>query len=193
MVTKSCIAQFVEGDAFNPSALSDYSTGPSPVLAHAKSTLSPFQASAGCPRAGLFASFARSANKRLIAVGKFERNVKDHLSMFLKLRFHVLQRSRNDTFLRAFVNTLSSFWPSSGGSMSETVLLMRPCWCLTGQVGPPPPPLRGRPHRLTAGRGAVEPPPALTVSGNVSYCRGPVRGKKQQTFYPCCSNSARTG
>ena len=30
--------------------------------------------------------------------------------------------------------------------MSETVLLMRPSWWLTGQVGPPPPPLRGRPH-----------------------------------------------
>ena len=53
------------------------------------------------------AAFPRSANKRLIAVGKFERNVKDHLSMFLKPRFHVLRCSRNDTFLRAFVNILS--------------------------------------------------------------------------------------
>ena len=41
LVTKSCIARFVEGDAFNPSALNDCSTGPSPPLAHAKSTLSP--------------------------------------------------------------------------------------------------------------------------------------------------------
>ena len=64
-------------------------------------------------------------------------------------------------------------------------LLMRPCWCLTGQDGPPPPPLRGRPHRLTAGRGAAVPAPARTVSGSVSYCRGPVRGEKQQTFYKC--------
>ena len=55
------------------------------------------------------AAFARFPNKRLIAVGKFERNVKDHLSLFLKLRFRVLRRSRNDTFLRAFVNTLSFF------------------------------------------------------------------------------------
>ena len=55
------------------------------------------------------AAFARFPNKRLIAVGKFERNVKDHLSLFLKLRFRVLLRSRNDTFLRAFVNTLSFF------------------------------------------------------------------------------------
>ena len=34
LVTKSCIARFVEGDVFNPSALSDCSTGLSPPLAH---------------------------------------------------------------------------------------------------------------------------------------------------------------
>ena len=66
--------------------------------------------------------------------------------------------------------------------MSEAVLLMRPSWWLTGQVGPPPPPLRGRPHRLTAGRGAAAPGPASTVSGNVSHCRGHVRGKKTAIF-----------
>ena len=69
--------------------------------------------------------------------------------------------------------------------MSETVLLIRPCWWLTGQGGPPPPPLRGRPYRLTSGRGAAAPGPASTVSGNVSHCRGHVRGKKQQSFYKC--------
>ena len=69
--------------------------------------------------------------------------------------------------------------------MSETVLLMRPCWWLTGQVGPPPPPLRGRPHRLTAGRGSAAPGPASTVSSNVSQCRGHARGNKQQSFYKC--------
>ena len=53
------------------------------------------------------AAFARFPNKRFIAVGKFERNVKDHLSMFLKLRFHVLRCSRNGTFVRTFVNILS--------------------------------------------------------------------------------------
>ena len=41
LVTKSCIARFVEGDVFNPSALNNCSTGPSPPLAHAKLTLSP--------------------------------------------------------------------------------------------------------------------------------------------------------
>ena len=34
MVTKSCIARFVDDDAFNPCALSNCSTGPSPPLAH---------------------------------------------------------------------------------------------------------------------------------------------------------------
>ena len=81
LVTKSCIARFVEGDAFSPSALNDCSTGPSPPLAHAKSTLSPSQASPAVHGPAYFAVFARSANKRLIAVGKFERIVKDHLSM----------------------------------------------------------------------------------------------------------------
>ena len=85
-----------------------------------------------------FAAFARSANKRPIAVGKFERNVKDHLSMFKKLRFRVLRRSRNDTFFACICKYFVVVWPSSGGSMSETVLLMRPCWWLTGQFGPPP-------------------------------------------------------
>ena len=57
LVAKSCIARFVEDDAFNPSALSDCSTGLSPPLAHAKSTLSPSRASAGCLQPGLFGRF----------------------------------------------------------------------------------------------------------------------------------------
>ena len=107
LVTKSYIARFVDDDAFNPSALSNCSTGPSPPLAHGKSNLSPSQANAGCPRPGYLAAFARFPNERFIAVGKFERNVKDHLSMFLKLRFHNLRCSRNGRFVRAFVNILS--------------------------------------------------------------------------------------
>ena len=65
LVTKSCIAQFVDDGAFNPSALSDCSTGPSPPLAHAKSTLSPSQANAGCPQAGLFGRF-RSISEQTV-------------------------------------------------------------------------------------------------------------------------------
>ena len=82
LVTKSCIARFVEGDAFNPSALSDCSTGPSPPLAHAKSTLSPSQASAGCSQAGLFCRFRSICEQTAHRSRKFERNVEDHLSMF---------------------------------------------------------------------------------------------------------------
>ena len=57
LVMKSCIAQFVDDDAFNPCALSNCSTGPSPQLAHGKSTVSSFQANTGCPRPGLFCRF----------------------------------------------------------------------------------------------------------------------------------------
>ena len=71
-----------------------------------------------------FAAFARSANKRLIAVGKFEHNVKDHPSIFYKRRFRVLRRSRNDTFLRAFLNTLSFF------GLRQAAQCQRPYyWC----------------------------------------------------------------
>ena len=114
LVTKSCIAWFVDDDAFNPSALSNCSMGPSPPLAHGKSTL-PVVAIAGqrrlstTRRPAYLAAFARFPNKRFIAVGKFECDVKDHLSMFWTLRFRVLRCSRNCTFLRAFVNTLSFF------------------------------------------------------------------------------------
>ena len=106
LATKSYIARFVDDDAFNPSALSNCSTGPSPPLTHGKSTRHPRPTPAVHSPAYL-AAFARFLNKRLIAVGKFERNVKDHLSMFLKLRFHVLRCSRNGTFVRAFVNIVS--------------------------------------------------------------------------------------
>ena len=51
---------------------------------------------------------ARFPNKRLIAVGKFERSVKYHLSMNSKLGFRVPRWNRNDTFLRAFVKRASA-------------------------------------------------------------------------------------
>ena len=65
LVTKSYIARFVDDDAFNPSALSNCSTGPSSPLAHGKSTLSPSQANAGCPQPGLFGSF-RSISEQTV-------------------------------------------------------------------------------------------------------------------------------
>ena len=108
--------------------------------------------------------------------------------MFLKLRFHVIRCSRDGTFVRAFVNILSFLGLRQAAQcqrLYSTPATDAPVLCLTGQDGPPPPPLRGRPHRLTAGRGAAVPAPARTVSGSVSYCRGPVRGEKQQTFYKC--------
>ena len=89
LVTKSCIARFVEDDAFNLSALSDCSTGPSP---HWRAQSRPCRHSR--PTSAVYgpaylAVFARFPNKRLIAVGKFERSVKYHLSMSSKLGFHV--------------------------------------------------------------------------------------------------------
>ena len=54
-----------------------------------------------------FAAFAQFPKKWLIAVGKFERHMKDHLSMSQKLRFRILRCNRNETFVRAFVNILT--------------------------------------------------------------------------------------
>ena len=64
LVTKSSIAQFVDDDTFNTSSLSDCSTGPSPPLAHGKSTLSPSQANVGCPQPSLFGRF-RSISEQM--------------------------------------------------------------------------------------------------------------------------------
>ena len=135
-------------------------------------------------------AFAGFPNKRLIAVEKFERNLKDHLSMFLKLRFHVLRCRRNNTFLRAFVNTLSFF-----GLRQATQ-----CQRLYSTPATHAPVLvadrSGRPSPLPSAVAHTDWPRAeaprcrpqlvpRTLSGNVSYCRGPVRGEKQQTFYKC--------
>ena len=108
-VTKSCIARFVEGNAFNPSALSDCSTGPSP---HWRTQSRPCRHPGPAPAVyspAYLAAFARFANKRLIVVEKFERNVKYHLSMSSKLGFRVPRWKRNDTFLRAFVKKIAVF------------------------------------------------------------------------------------
>ena len=55
------------------------------------------------------AAFARFAYKRLIVEGKFERNVKCHISMSSILGFRVPRWKRNDTFLRSFVKRLLFF------------------------------------------------------------------------------------
>ena len=55
------------------------------------------------------AAFAQFPNKRLIAVGKFECNVKYYLLMFSNLLFRVPQCNRRDKFLCAFVKRLAVF------------------------------------------------------------------------------------
>ena len=106
LVTKSCIARFVDDDAFNPCALSNCSTGPSPPLAHRKSTFlkeSHFRPTPAVYGPAYLAAFAQFPK------GKFERNVKYNLSMSSKLGFRVPQWNRNDTFLRPFVKSLLFF------------------------------------------------------------------------------------
>ena len=84
LVTKSCIARFIDDDTFNPSTLSDCSTGPSPPW---RAQSRPCRHSTATPAVygpAYLAALARFPNKRLIACGKFARNVKHHLSMSLK-------------------------------------------------------------------------------------------------------------
>ena len=66
-------------------------------------------------------AFARFPSKRLITVGKFERHVKDHLSISLMLRFHVFRRNKM-THFACICKYFAVFWHSPGGSLSETVL-----------------------------------------------------------------------
>ena len=88
-------------DAFNMRKLSGCSTGPSSSLARAKSTLPPFQVNAALAvrNPANLAALDRFPDKRLIAVGKFEPNVNDHLSMVYTLRFRVPQRNTNNIIL----------------------------------------------------------------------------------------------
>ena len=156
LVTKSCIARFVEGDAFNPNALRlrgtrDCSTGPS---SHWRTQSRPCRHPGPAPAVyspAYLAAFARFANKRLIVIGKFERNVKCHLSMSSKLVFRVPRWKRNDTFLRAFVKRLLFLpltWPLQWETLPETVLAE------PGAAAPRPAVSRcGRP-RSGGGRGA---------------------------------------
>ena len=74
------------------------------------------------------ALFARFPNKRLIAVGKFECNVKYHLFMSSKLEFRVPRWNRNDTFLRAFVKRLLFFFASHRASAVGNVARDSTSW-----------------------------------------------------------------
>ena len=60
------------------------------------------------------AAFAQFPNKRLIAVRKFERNVKYHLSMSSKLGFRVPRWNRNDTFFACICKKFAVFRLSQG-------------------------------------------------------------------------------
>ena len=107
LVTKSCIARFVDDDAFNASALSDCSTGPSPPLAHAKSSWSPSQTNAGCPQPGLFSRF-RSISEQTVYRGRKIRAQCERPPIRL-FKTQVSCPSAQYLQMRAFVNTLSFF------------------------------------------------------------------------------------
>ena len=107
LVTKSYIVRFVDDDAFNPRVTAARVPLPrwrteSRLCRHPRLT-------PAVHSPAYLAAFAQFPNKRLIAVGKFERNVKYHLSMSSKLGFRVPRWNRNDTFLRAFVKSLLFF------------------------------------------------------------------------------------
>ena len=111
LVAKSCIARFFDDDACKLSALSDCSTGPPPPPPW-RTQSRPCRHSSQTPAvhgADYLAAFTRFSNERLIAVGKFERSVKHHLSMFSKFGFRVPRCNRNDTFVRAFIKSLPFF------------------------------------------------------------------------------------
>ena len=85
--------------------------------------------------------FARFPNKWFIAVGKFERNMKYHLSMSSKLGFRVTRWNRNDTFSRAFIKSLLFFASHRDSAVGNVA------W------------------RLRAGAGTAAPRPAVSRCG----------------------------
>ena len=138
LVTKSYIARFVDDDAFNPSALSNCSTGLSPQLAHGKSTLSPSQANAGCRQPGLFSRFRSISEQTVHRSRKIRAQCERPPIHVLKTQVSCPRCSRNGTFVRAFV-IFCRFWAFARRfnvrDCTPHRLLMRPCWCLTGQGG----------------------------------------------------------
>ena len=114
--------------------------------------------------------------------------MKDHLSMFLKLRFHVLRCSRNGTFVRAFVNILSFLGLRQAAQCqrlystpaTDAPVLVFDRSGRPSSPSPPPPPTPT--DRGLRRRGA----------GPSSYClwqrfllQRPCERRKQQTFYKC--------
>ena len=174
LVTKSCIARFVDDDAFNPSALSDCSTGPSPPLAHGKPTLSPFQANTGCPHPGRFGRFRsiseqtahRSRKIRAQCEGPPIHVLKTHVSCpSVQQKWHIFACIYEYFVVFGLRQATQCQRLYSTPATDAPVLVAD----RSGRPSSPSPPRPPTP--TTTGRGAAVPAPARTVSGNVSYCR----------------------
>ena len=112
LVTKSYIARFVDDESTTHLSRARLVTAARVPLPRWRTESRPCRHSRPTPAVygpAYLAAFAEFTNIRLIAVGKFERNVKYHLSMSSKLGFRVPRWSRNDTFLCAFVKSLLFF------------------------------------------------------------------------------------
>ena len=130
------------------------------------------------------AAFARFAIKRLIVVGKFERNVKYHLSMSSKLGFRVPRSKRNDTSLRAFVKRFL-FFASHMASAVGHVARDSTSWARRRSAS-----VRGQSVWAAAeGRGKGR-PDLSTTNTDASVVRSLtlsrlMKAKKRQSIYKC--------
>ena len=122
LVTKSYIARFADGVAFNPSALSNCSTGPSPPLAHRKSTLSPSQANAGCPQPGLFGRFRSISEQMVHRSRKIRAQCEKPPIYVLKTQASCPSVQLKWHICACICKYVVVFGHSPGSSMSETVL-----------------------------------------------------------------------
>ena len=117
--------------------------------------------------------------------------MKDHLSMFLKLRFHVLRCSRNGTFVRAFVNILSFLGLRQAAQCqrlystpdTDAPVLVFDRSGRPSSPSPPRPPTTDCP-RAEAPWCRPQLVLSLTAFPTAEWKRN-VRGEKQQTFYKC--------
>ena len=126
LVTKSCIGRASLGLSRATHLIrARWVTAARVPLPHWRTQSRPYRHPGPAPAVyspAYLAAFARFANKRLIVVGKFECNVKYHLSMSSKLGLRVPRWKRNDTFLRAFVKKIALTWPLQWETVPETVL-----------------------------------------------------------------------